>query len=97
MNKSDIDVNVSLIDITRYFVEELPEANMQTRFTACCMLRLFADKTDINERLLYLDTDVLCRKNFSDFYYQDMEGIEIAGVSDYYGRWLLVMVTLIPV
>lgn len=97
LNKSDIDVNVSLIDITRYFVEELPEANMQTRFTACCMLRLFADKTDINERLLYLDTDVLCRKNFSDFYYQDMEGIEIAGVSDYYGRWLLVMVTLIPV
>ena len=88
LNKSDIDVNVSLIDITRYFVEELPEANMQTRFTACCMLRLFADKTDINERLLYLDTDVLCRKNFSDFYYQDMEGIEIAGVSDYYGRWL---------
>ena len=59
LNKSDIDVNVSLIDITRYFVEELPEANMQTRFTACCMLRLFADKTDINERLLYLDTDVL--------------------------------------
>ena len=57
LNKSDIDVNVSLIDITRYFVEELPEANMQTRFTACCMLRLFADKTDINERLLYLDTE----------------------------------------
>lgn len=88
LNKSDIGVSVSLIDITRYFVEELPEANMQTRFTACCMLRLFADKTDVNERLLYLDTDVLCRKNFRDFYYQDMEGIEIAGVSDYYGRWL---------
>lgn len=88
LNKSDIGVSVSLIDITRYFVEELPEANMQTRFTACCMLRLFADKTDVNERLLYLDTDVLCRKNFRDFYYQDMDGIEIAGVSDYYGRWL---------
>lgn len=88
LNKSDIGVNVSLIDITRYFVEELPEANMQTRFTACCMLRLFADKTDIKERLLYLDTDVLCRKNFRDFYYQDMDGIELAGVSDYYGRWL---------
>ncbi|MDO5338608.1 MAG: glycosyltransferase [Eubacteriales bacterium] len=88
LNKSDIRVNASLIDITRNFVEELPEANMQTRFTACCMLRLFADKTDVNERLLYLDTDVLCRKNFRDFYYQDMEGIEIAGVSDYYGRWL---------
>ena len=33
-------------------------------------------------------TDVLCRKDFRDFYYQNMDGIEIAGVSDYYGRWL---------
>ncbi|MFR5387429.1 MAG: glycosyltransferase family 8 protein [Eubacterium sp.] len=88
LNKSDIGVNVFLVDVTRYFVEELPEANMQSRFTACCMLRLFADKTDIKERVLYLDTDVLCRKDFSDFYYQNMDGIEIAGVSDYYGRWL---------
>lgn len=88
LNKLDSEVNVFLVDVTRYFVEELPEANMQSRFTACCMLRLFADKTDIKERVLYLDTDVLCRKDFSDFYYQNMDGIEIAGVSDYYGRWL---------
>ena len=88
LNKSDIKVNIFLIDVTRYFVEELPEANMQSRFTACCMLRLFADKTDIKDRVLYLDTDVLCRKDFRDFYYQNMDGIEIAGVSDYYGRWL---------
>ena len=88
LNKSDIKVNIFLVDVTRYFVEELPEANMQSRFTACCMLRLFADKTDIKDRVLYLDTDVLCRKDFRDFYYQNMDGIEIAGVSDYYGRWL---------
>ena len=88
LNKSDIKVNIFLVDVTRYFVEELPEANMQSRFTACCMLRLFADKTDIKDRVLYLDTDVLCRKGFRDFYHQNMDGIEIAGVSDYYGRWL---------
>ena len=35
LNKSDIKVNVFLVDVTRYFVEELPEANMQSRFTAC--------------------------------------------------------------
>lgn len=40
LNKSDIKVNIFLVDVTRYFVEELPEANMQSRFTACCMLRL---------------------------------------------------------
>lgn len=88
LKKSDIKSEVTLIDITRFFVEELPQANMQTRFTACCMLRLFADKVDIPDRVLYLDTDVLCRRDFSQFYYQDMTGVEIAGVSDYYGRWL---------
>ena len=77
LNKLDSEVNVFLVDVTRYFVEELPEANMQSRFTACCMLRLFADKTDIKERVLYLDTDVLCRKDFSDFYYQNMDGIKM--------------------
>lgn len=42
LNKSDIKVNIFLVDVTRYFVEELPEANMQSRFTAavCCAFLL---------------------------------------------------------
>lgn len=34
---------------------------MGTRFTPCCMLRLYADRIpELPDRLLYLDTDVLC-------------------------------------
>lgn len=76
------------IDMTQRFNRIIPEANMSTRFTPCCMLRLYAD--EINElpaRILYLDNDVICRGNFNEFYYQDMENTEVAGVLDYYGRW----------
>lgn len=77
-----------LIDTTDLFKDETPDANLSTRFTPCCMLRLFADKIDeIPDRILYLDTDVICRRDFGDFYYQNMDGVEIAGVLDYYGSW----------
>ncbi len=88
LNQKDKNVSVTLIDITQEFTDWLPKANMNTRFTACCMLRLFADKAGLPDRVLYLDTDVLCRNDFTTFYYQDMSNVEIAGVSDYYGRWV---------
>lgn len=79
---------IKLIDTTSLFKGETPDANLSTRFTPCCMLRLFADKIDeIPDRILYLDTDIICRKDFGDFYYQNMEGVELAGVLDYYGSW----------
>lgn len=79
---------VARIDITEIFLEELPIANMDTRFTPYCMLRLFADKVPgLPDKILYLDTDVICRKNCQDLYYQDISACELAGVLDYYGRW----------
>ena len=80
--------NVKKFDVTDLFSRELPQANMETRFTPCCMLRLFADEIpEIPERVLYLDNDVVARMDISDFYYQDIDTYELAGVLDYYGRW----------
>lgn len=82
------DSRVILLDLTDRFYADLPAANMDTRFTPLCMLRLYADLApEIPDRLLYLDCDVLCRRDFSDFYYQDMTGVELCGVLDRYGRW----------
>lgn len=80
--------DVYLVDASNEFLSDLPIANMDTRFTPCCMLRLYADQIDnLPDKILYLDNDVLCRRDPSEFYYQDMQGIELAGVLDYYGRW----------
>lgn len=81
------DSSVSVTDVGSLFEREIPLVNLGTRFTPYCMLRLFADELPLPDKLLYLDTDVLCRKDFSDFYHQDVSDIELAGVLDHYGRW----------
>lgn len=78
---------VKKIDITNLFRENLPIKNMKTRFTPYCMLRLFADEIpEIPDKILYLDTDVVCRKDCSEFYHQDISQYELVGVLDHYGK-----------
>ncbi len=77
-----------LIDITELFYAEMPTANMVTRFTPYCMLRLYADRVPtLPDRLLYLDSDVVCRSDPYDFYHQELPDKDMAGVLDYYGSW----------
>ena len=72
---------IEKIDITELFEKEAPVQNMKTRFTPCCMLRLFADEIkELPNRILYLDNDVICRKDCKEFYNQDMENYEFARV-----------------
>lgn len=88
VKKGNPDNRAIVLDISRMFSDYLPKANMSTRFTPACMLRLFADLIpDIPDKLLYLDTDVLCLKSFKEFYDTDISDVEIAGVPDRYGKW----------
>lgn len=71
--------SIKKIDITNFFEKEIPEVNMDTRFTPCCMLRLFADKIEeIPNKILYLDNDIVVRKDITEFYQQSLEQIEFA-------------------
>ena len=80
---------VHLLDATKVFTDNLPEKNMGSYFTPCSMLRLYIDKVpELSklDRILYLDYDVVCRADLTEFYNTDMEGIEAAGVLDIYGK-----------
>ena len=80
---------VRLIDATKIFVERLPKKNMGSYFTPCSMLRLYIDKVpEIAklDRILYLDYDVVCRGDISEFYSIELKNIEVAGVLDIYGK-----------
>lgn len=81
--------SVHLFDVSKEFLAELPVANIDTRFTPCCMLRLYADLIpEIPEKILYLDNDIICRKSeLIDFYNISMDNTEFAGVLDFYGSW----------
>lgn len=82
------DSCVTLIDITDKFEGYVPLANMSTRFTPFCMLRLFADKVDlIPDKVLYLDTDVICFADITSLYETELYGFDVAGVPDRYGKW----------
>lgn len=78
VKKENSENFIKKIDMTEMFNEELPIKNMETRFTPYCMLRLFVDKIpEIPDKILYLDTDVVCRKKFSEFYNQDITNYEL--------------------
>ena len=80
---------VKLIDATEAFCANLPVKNMGSYFTPCSMLRLYIDKIPELaklDRILYLDYDVVCRKDIAEFYNMDLTNIEAAGVLDIYGR-----------
>ncbi|MBR3139089.1 glycosyltransferase family 8 protein [Candidatus Saccharibacteria bacterium] len=89
VKKTNAKSFVKLIDATDVFVKNLPKKNMGSYFTPCAMLRLYADKvSEIAklERALYLDYDVVCRRDLAEFYNMDLTDIEAAGVLDIYGR-----------
>ncbi len=89
VKKNNPKNSVRLIDATEVFVKNLPKKNMGSYFTPCSMLRLYIDKVpELNklERILYLDYDVMCRKDIQDFYNTNLDGVEAAGVLDIYGK-----------
>ena len=92
VKKKDKDNFVKKIDATEVFVKGLPKKNMKNPFIKhffkpASMLRLYADQIpELPDKYLYLDYDVICRKDPSEFYNTDMEGIEAAGVLDIYGK-----------
>ena len=89
VKKTNAKSFVKLIDATDVFVAILPKKYMGSYFTPCAMLRLYVDKVpEIAklERVLYLDYDVVCRGDLTEFYNMDLSGVEAAGVLDIYGR-----------
>ena len=89
VKKYNVKSSVKLIDATEVFVKNLPRKNMGSYFTPCSMLRLYADKVPELaglERILYLDYDVVARKDIAGFYNMNLNGVEVAGVLDIYGR-----------
>ena len=88
MRQENPQHRLTRIDITDLFMANPPQANMTTMFTPYCMLRLYADLIpELPDRVLYLDTDIVCRRSFSNLYQEPMKDVDIAGVLDHYGKW----------
>ena len=87
VKKHSKENSVTLVDASKHFESIKLSKNAGTRFTPLCMLRLFADEISaIPEKILYLDCDVICRKNLQPLYQTNVENCEFAGILDRYGK-----------
>ena len=82
--------SIKKFDITEIFEKELPAKNMKTRFTPCCMLRLFADEIpELPDKILYLDIDIMVGNDLTKLYNIDITNYEYAAVKEKYGCWII--------
>ena len=86
IQKKNKKSKITIIDVGAQFEAEPTTANKQSYFTPYCMLRLYADQMpELPDKILYLDTDIVCLNDPSEFYDMDISGYEIVGVLDRYG------------
>ncbi len=78
---------VHILDVEgRYRAVMLGSPNAETGYTPYCFLRLFADTyQELPDKLIYLDTDTVLCGDISEFFAEDIEDRELAGVRDRYG------------
>lgn len=91
LKEKNPDNKVTLVDETKIYKEEmLKNINRRTHYTPYIFLRLLSDKIDIlPDKILYLDTDIVCYKDISELYNIDMSNYEIAAARDFIGRkWI---------
>ncbi|MBQ7172057.1 MAG: glycosyl transferase [Clostridia bacterium] len=78
---------VSLLDIGALYREKLLSSpNAATSYSPYCFLRLFADKLDLPEKVLYLDADTVINGDLAELFDTDLTGYEYGAVLDYYGK-----------
>lgn len=79
---------VRLLDLGEHFRRELiASKNLGTGYTPYAMIRLFADEiAELPDKLIYLDTDVMLCKDLGEYYDIDVDGYDLAGVRDHYGK-----------
>lgn len=83
--------NAMLIDITDMFHKQmLNSANIATNYTPYILVRLFSDEIkELPDKILYLDTDVVCYGNIEELYNKDIENYDFAAVVDYIGKFFI--------
>ncbi len=78
------------IDVTDLYLHEFDKCpNEQAYCSPYTLIRLFADLTDLPDKLLYLDVDVIFNRDIRLLYDIDVEGYEYAAARDHYGKYLI--------
>ena len=78
------------IDVTDIYEKEFGYSpNEGCYCSPYTLLRLFADKVDLPDKILYLDIDIMFNRDIHLLYDIDVEGYEYAAARDHYGKYLI--------
>lgn len=84
------DTRVIRVDVTQIYETHLKHnANEGCYCSPYTLLRLLADLTDMPDKFLYLDADVMLCKDVGLLYDMDISGYEYAAAPDHYGKFLI--------
>ena len=90
LQKHNPDTQVFLYDVTDLYETHLREnANENCYCSPYTLLRLLADLTDLPDKILYLDADIMANKDISALYDIDVDDVCYAAARDYYGKFLV--------
>ncbi len=81
---------VTLILLENEFKNWISESkNRLSVYTPYAFLRLFADKLNLPNKIIYLDTDIMVNGDISELYNTDISKYELGVVLDRYGRFFI--------
>lgn len=77
-----------LMDVTDTYLDYMKKnINRHTHYTPYIFIRILSDIIEgLPNKILYLDTDIVCYKDIKEIYDIDMTNYEIAAALDYLGR-----------
>lgn len=79
-----------LIDVTELYREEFDGCPNENAYCSpYTLIRLFADRLELPDKILYLDADIMLNRDISLLYDIDVSEVEYAAARDHYGKYLV--------
>lgn len=91
LKAKNVNNNVTLIKLGKNFNNWiLKSKNQLNKYTPFAFLRLFADTiNELPEKIIYLDTDIMCPGDISTLFNIDIKNYELGAVLDHNGQWFI--------
>lgn len=91
VKKYNVKNRVIKLDVTELYMKEFNACpNEQCYCSPYTLLRLFIDMIpEIQNKILYLDIDIMFNRDITLLYETDLTGFEYAAARDHYGKYLL--------
>ncbi len=78
------------IDVTDLYREEFAACpNEDAYCSPYTLIRLFADRLPLPDKILYLDADIMFNRDIDLLYSVDVSAVEYAAARDHYGKYLV--------